>query len=88
MRLIATFLDSLTHLSLLARFALALALCLFVPRLSQRIRLPAAVGLLIAGVIIGPHGLAIVPQDPAVANFFAEVICSTEMKLKAALAMN
>lgn len=68
-----TFLESLTHLSLLTRFALALAICLFVPVLSQRIRLPAAVGLLLAGVVIGPHGLAIVPQEPAVADFFSEV---------------
>jgi Kef-type K+ transport system membrane component KefB len=71
--LFEAFLDSLTHLSLLTRFAIALAACLIVPTLCQRIRLPAAVGLLIAGVIVGPHGLAIVPREPAVANFFAEV---------------
>lgn len=65
--------DSLTHLSILSRFALALAVCLFVPRLCQRIRLPAAVGLLAAGVVFGPFGLQVVPQNPPVASFFAEV---------------
>ena len=68
-----TIVESLTHLSLLTRFALALAICLFVPPLSKRLRLPAAVGLLLAGVVIGPHGLAIVPQKPEVADFFSEV---------------
>lgn len=71
--LIQTILESLTHFSLLTRFALALAVCLFVPQLSARVRLPAAVGLLLAGMVFGPYGLAIVPQEPVVADFFAEV---------------
>ncbi len=48
--MIQTFLDSLSHFPLLSRFAIWLAVCLFVPRLCQRVRLPAAVGLLLAGV--------------------------------------
>ena len=38
-------------------FALLLALSVLVPPLVRRLRLPDLVGLLVAGVVIGPHGL-------------------------------
>ncbi len=38
-------------------FALLLALSVLVPPLLRRLRLPDLVGLLVAGVVIGPHGL-------------------------------
>src|SRR5262249_47179282 len=46
---------------------------LLTPALCQRIRLPAVVGLLVAGVVFGPSGLHIVPKHSEVANFFAEI---------------
>ena len=57
----------------LARVALAFFLVLVVPMLCRRFSLPAVVGLLAAGVIIGPHGLKIIPQNPVVGNFLAEL---------------
>jgi Kef-type K+ transport system membrane component KefB len=65
--------ESLIHLPLMARFAIALLLFLTIPPLCKRIRLPAAVGLLLAGVLLGPSGVHIAPQDGEVANFFADV---------------
>ncbi|QZZ22737.1 cation:proton antiporter [Leptothermofonsia sichuanensis E412] len=41
----------------LASFAVLLGVILFVPPLFERIRLPGLVGLLVAGVILGPNGL-------------------------------
>src|SRR5438034_1136474 len=68
-----TFLKTLTSLPTLTRFAIALAVFLFVPRLCQRIRLPSAVGLLTAGVLLGPSVLAVTPRNPPVAAFFSEI---------------
>ena len=57
----------------LAKFALAMAIIVGVPRLSRRLRLPAVVGLLLSGVVIGPHVLGIFPVHPDIANFFADL---------------
>src|SRR5262245_27296270 len=67
------FLESLTELPLLARFAVAMAVILIVPALCEKVRLPAVVGLLLAGVIFGPHGLNLGPKSHEVAHFFADV---------------
>src|SRR3954470_5887410 len=66
------FLESLTQLPLLARFAVAMAIILIVPALCRKIRLPGVVGLLLAGVLFGPHGLHVGPKSHEVANFFAD----------------
>lgn len=71
--MIDVFLTALTDLSILTRFALVLAIFLFVPKLCQRFRLPSAVGLLIAGVIVGPNCLSIAPKNPPVAAFFSDI---------------
>src|SRR2546426_12441931 len=65
-----TFLKTLTSLPTLTRFAIALAVFLFVPRLCQRIRLPSAVGLLTAGGLLGPSVLAGTPRKPPVGGLF------------------
>jgi len=57
----------------LAKFALAMAIIVGVPRLSRRLRLPSVVGLLLCGVLIGPHVLGIFPVHPSVADFFADL---------------
>src|SRR3954464_6874034 len=67
------FLEAVTHLPTLARFAIALMVFLTVPALCRRVRLPAVVGLLAAGVLLGPSGLHVAPKNPEVANFFADV---------------
>lgn len=67
------FLESLTELPLMARFAIALAVILTLPPLCQRLRLPAVVGFLLAGVLFGPSGLHVAPKNSEVAHFFSEV---------------
>jgi Kef-type K+ transport system membrane component KefB len=67
------FLESLTELPLLARFAVAMAVILIVPALCAKVRLPAVVGLLLAGVVFGPRGLNVGPKSHEVAHFFADV---------------
>ncbi len=57
----------------LAKFALAMAIIVGVPPLSKRLRLPAVVGLLLCGVLIGPHVLGIFPAQHPVADFFADL---------------
>jgi Kef-type K+ transport system membrane component KefB len=66
-------LEFFQHFPPLARVAIALFLILVVPMLCRRVSLPAVVGLLAVGIAGGPHGLKIVPQNPEVASFFAEL---------------
>jgi Kef-type K+ transport system membrane component KefB len=61
------------HLPLLVRFALVLAIFLLVPPLCRRVRIPSVVGLLFAGVALGPSGLHTLPNAAPVAEFFAEI---------------
>src|SRR4051812_37139107 len=65
--MLSSLLESFTQLPLMARFALAMAVILIVPALCQKIHLPAVVGLLLAGVLFGPHGLHVGPKNPEVA---------------------
>src|SRR6516162_1945979 len=65
--------EPLVHLPLLVRFALVLAIFLFIPPLCRRLRIPPGVGLLLAGVALGPSGLHTLPNAAPVAGFFAEV---------------
>ncbi len=57
----------------LARFAMCMMLIVIIPRLSRRVRLPEVVGLLLSGVLFGPHVLDIFPHEHPVLKFFAEV---------------
>ena len=66
-------LEPVVHLPLLVRFALVLAIFLFVPPLCRRLRIPPGVGLLLAGVALGPSGLHTLPNAAPVAEFFAEI---------------
>src|SRR5947209_8830924 len=71
--MLSGFLESLTRLPLMARFALAMAVILVVPALCRKVRLPSVVGLLLAGVVFGPNGLHVGPRSHEVAHFFADV---------------
>ena len=57
----------------LARFTILMALIVIIPRLSRRIRLPEVVGLLLSGVVLGPHMLDVFPRQHPVAQFFSEL---------------
>ena len=67
---LASLLGSLPSL---AKFAIVMVLIVGVPRLSRRVRLPAAVGLLLTGVVVGPHGLALIVQNHPVPAFLADL---------------
>ena len=57
----------------MAKFALAMAIIIGVLRLARWLRLPAAVVLLLSGVVMGTHVLGVFPLHPEVADFFADL---------------
>ena len=69
--------DALKSLELalppLAKFAIALAIIVGIPPLARRVGLPEMVGLLLFGVVLGPHVLGLFGEDRPIANFFAEL---------------
>jgi Kef-type K+ transport system membrane component KefB len=65
--------EPIVQLPLLVRFALVLAIFLLVPPACRRLRIPGAVGLLLAGVALGPSGLHTLPNAAPVAEFFGEI---------------
>jgi Kef-type K+ transport system membrane component KefB len=60
-------------LPLLAKFAIAMGLIVGIPPLSSRVRLPAVVGLLLSGIVIGPYGFDLFSEHPFIANFLADL---------------
>jgi Kef-type K+ transport system membrane component KefB len=46
--------------------AIALSVVLLVPMLFERFRLPGLVGLILAGIVIGPHGANLLARDEAI----------------------
>jgi Kef-type K+ transport system membrane component KefB len=57
----------------LAKFAVIIAAIVGVPRLAARIGLPPMVGLLLFGVILGPHVLGFFGEHRPIADFFAQL---------------
>ena len=57
----------------MAKFAIAIAVIAGVPPLARRVGLPEMVGLLLFGVVLGPHVLGFFGEDRPIANFFAEL---------------
>jgi hypothetical protein len=56
----------------LAKFALGMAIIVGIPPLSRHARLPAVVGLLLSGVVLGPHVLGLFGEHAPIADFFAD----------------
>jgi Kef-type K+ transport system membrane component KefB len=63
----------IASLSPLSRFTVALAAVLLMPPLCRRVKLPPVVGLLVAGIFLGPFVLDIFGKDRPVADFFADL---------------
>jgi Kef-type K+ transport system membrane component KefB len=61
------------HLPVLVRFSIVLGTFLVVPPICRRIHIPPGVGLLVAGVALGPSGLGTLPNAAPVAEFFADI---------------
>jgi Kef-type K+ transport system membrane component KefB len=57
----------------LGRFAVVLALIAAVPFAARRLKLPDCVGFILAGLLIGPHMLGVVPAHAAIADFLADL---------------
>jgi Kef-type K+ transport system membrane component KefB len=57
----------------LAKFAIGMALIVCVPPLCRRVRLPAVVGLFVAGIVAGPHVLGILQKHAPVADFMGDL---------------
>jgi Kef-type K+ transport system membrane component KefB len=65
--------DHLFTLPVLAKFAVGMVMLVTIPRLSRRLHVPGAVGLLLGGVIIGPYVLGIFGTVRPIADFLAEL---------------
>lgn len=69
-------------------FLVVLALILFAPMLLERLRVPSIVGLIFAGVLVGPHGLHILERDDSfelfgkVGLYYIMFLASLEMNLQ------
>jgi Kef-type K+ transport system membrane component KefB len=50
-----------------------MALIVAIPRISRLLRIPSVVGLLLSGVLLGPHMLDVFPRDHPVAEFLSEL---------------
>jgi Kef-type K+ transport system membrane component KefB len=70
LEILKTHVDALSDL---AKFAITIAIMVGVPPIASRVRLPAAVGLLLLGVAVGPHVLGIFGRHRPVAEFFGEL---------------
>ena len=57
----------------LAKFALGMVMIFGIPPLSRRIRLPTMLGLVLSGVVVGPHVLDIFGEQRPIADFLAEM---------------
>ena len=54
-------------------FALLLFIVLVSPMLLKRLNVPSIIGLIVAGVIIGPHGMNLI-SDGAGVNMFSTIM--------------
>jgi len=57
----------------LAKFALGMLVVFGIPPLARRVRLPGVVGLLLSGVVIGPHGFGVFGEQRPIADFMAQL---------------
>src|SRR5262245_15752466 len=62
-----------SSLSPIVRFIFALAAIFVMPPLSRRLKLPAVVGLLFAGILLGPHVLDIFGKERPIVDFMSEL---------------
>ena len=68
-------LDNLNHIfqrpfqSSVLLFALILFIILLAPIIFRRFKIPGIIGLIIAGVIFGPHGLNLIAKNSAIDLF-------------------
>jgi Kef-type K+ transport system membrane component KefB/nucleotide-binding universal stress UspA family protein len=64
---------TLVHEEPIGSFALLLAVILTVPPIFERLRLPGVLGLLAAGIFLGPNALALLSADSPIMTLLADV---------------
>jgi len=64
---------TITSLPMLVRFMIALTLFLLVPGISERFKLPGMVGLILVGMLGGPNGFDIWPDNPVMMTVLSEM---------------
>src|SRR4249919_2418663 len=79
--------EYLFTLPVLAKFALGMVMLVVIPRASRRLHIPAAVGLLLGGIIVGPYVLNIFGKVRPIADFLAE-LCKLLLMFFAGLEIN
>jgi Kef-type K+ transport system membrane component KefB len=57
----------------LTKFAIGMGIILVVPPLARRVRLPPVVGLLLSGVVVGPHALGLFGENRPIVEFLADL---------------
>jgi Kef-type K+ transport system membrane component KefB len=65
--------EYLFTLPVLAKFALGMVMLAVIPLVSRRLHIPAAVGLLLGGILVGPYVLDIFGTERPIADFMAEL---------------
>lgn len=69
-------------------FLIVLGIILFFPMLLERLRIPSVVGLILAGIVIGPHGCNIISRDASfelfgkVGLYYIMFLASLEMNIQ------
>lgn len=69
-------------------FLIVLAIILFAPMLLERLRIPSIVGMIFAGILIGPHGFGVLERDGSfelfgkVGLYYIMFLASLEMNLQ------
>lgn len=61
------------QLSPLTKFAIAIGLAVLLPKAMERLGLPAVLGFIGAGVLVGPHALGVINPDAPAISLLAEV---------------
>lgn len=61
------------HYSLLGSFVIASVLAILMPRLMERLHLPAVLGYILAGILLGPAVLGVFQKEGAVITWLAEI---------------
>ncbi|NWF71718.1 MAG: cation:proton antiporter [Nitrospirae bacterium] len=64
---------TITNLPMLVRFMIALTLFLLVPGISERFKIPGMVGLILVGMLGGPNGADIWPDNPVMMTVLGEM---------------
>lgn len=71
--LLALTKTGITNMPVLMRLMLVLSAFLLVPRISERYKIPGMVGLILVGMIGGPSGIDIWPDNPVIMSIFSEM---------------